>query len=435
MRFLFAFFLLSTLFAFSASAQNAINSGSIYSRLGLGERVDAMTSQAAGMGKAGVALHSPFATPLYNPALLADQQLVRISTGADLTTTSISDGSGTTATLSDVTFRGFQASLPLLNRKLGVGFGFQPYSRSNYYIVQEEELISPELPTDTTAYVVNLIGEGGLQEAQIGLGWQVAPWLALGIDGKAVFGVLENVRLTQYAENPANPLGETQVTQRDRHWGFTVGLGALLTARSVLSEGDELSFGAVLTLPTSLQSRRVLTSGVSLDQDTLRTVESGSARIPLQSTFGVAYAPSAVWQFALDVHYEGWGSFESDLPLVGYIPNDPDNQLVDRMRVGGGFQVIPAGNRMDAPFFSRMAYRLGGYMDNGYVTINGNRVSTIAATAGLSLPGFMQSTRFDLGFELGVRGNTDNGMVRDLYFMSSVTINFGERWFLRRRFG
>lgn len=434
MRFLYFVLSLSCVLALPVTAQNAVNSGSIYSRLGLGELADGMSSQAAGMGKAGIALPPYASIGLNNPALLANQELVRISTGANLTATHVKDASGTTANLSDVTFRGLQVSLPLLNRRLGVGAGFQPYTRSNYYLRNEGQLVSPEFPTDTTNYVVNLLGEGGLHEAQIGLGWQITPWLALGASGKAVFGVIENVRLVQY-DNPNGLTDETRLTQRDRHWGFTTNLGALVTARNVLTQQDRLLFGAALTLPANLQSRRTLTAGVSLDQDTLRTVQSGSARIPIQTTVGIAYVPNTSWEFAFDVRYEAWGSFESDLPLVGYIPNDPANQLNDRLRIGGGFQVLPAGNRFDTPFFARTAYRFGGFVDNGYVSINGNRVSTIAATGGLSLPGFIQSTRFDLGFELGVRGNTDNGMVRDLYFVSSVTINFGERWFIRRRFG
>ena len=39
----------------------------------------------------------------------------------------------------------------------------------------------------------------------------------------------------------------------------------------------------------------------------------------------------------------------------------------------------------------------------------------------------------DLGFEVGTRGSTENGLVRDVFARGSFTLNFGERWFIRRR--
>ena len=58
----------------------------------------------------------------------------------------------------------------------------------------------------------------------------------------------------------------------------------------------------------------------------------------------------------------------------------------------------------------------------------------LALTGGLSVPNRLTGARFDLGFELGTRGSTEGVLVRDTFLKGTLTVNFGERWFVRRRF-
>mgnify|MGYP001800764315 FL=1 len=52
---------------------------------------------------------------------------------------------------------------------------------------------------------------------------------------------------------------------------------------------------------------------------------------------------------------------------------------------------------------------------------------------GLSLPALIPTASFDLNLEVGQRGDAEGLLVRDTFLKASATINFGERWFLRRR--
>jgi hypothetical protein len=105
---------------------------------------------------------------------------------------------------------------------------------------------------------------------------------------------------------------------------------------------------------------------------------------------------------------------------------------------------LPAGADRSRAYFARTAYRLGGYYDRTYFNATelaadgtslgvGEAITTLAVTGGLSLPAVFPTARFDLGFEVGTRGTTDRGLVRDLFIKGSATINFGERWFRERR--
>lgn len=108
--------------------------------------------------------------------------------------------------------------------------------------------------------------------------------------------------------------------------------------------------------------------------------------------------------------------------------------MQDRVRFSGGFEVLPAGRDQLAPFLSRTAYRLGGYMDRSYVDpIADANLVTYAITGGVSLPALFSGTRLDINMEVGTRGTTETGLVRDVFYRLSASVNIGERWFEQRR--
>jgi len=433
MRGISLFVFITLLVAPPVVAQGTGTSGSIYSRFGLGERVEFPSSQGAMMGGAGVAIRSSAYSNLTNPALWSDGNLVRLSFGAEVQGLRAEDASGDQSRLTAGHVSGFQVTVPLYQDRLGVSASLRPYTRSNYRVVRLGTLIEPDFPADTVDYRVNLEGDGGLQEAQLGFGARVAPWLAVGVSGRALFGIVEQRQRTEYL--PPAGFGETTVAQRTRMWGFGGTVGAVGTATGVLGRNDVLSIGAALTLPTSLSARRVTILGATLDQDTLRTERSGEATIPLALNAGVGYMPNARWHLAADVRYEPWTNFESDFAFTGYNPATATNELRDRLRIGGGAQFTPAGTDRNAPYLARTAYRFGAYYDQGYFSPRNQDISTIALTGGVSLPGLLPGARFDLGFEAGTRGTTNEGLVQDLFLKGTATINFGERWFIRRQFG
>lgn len=425
--------LLATLAAEPLYAQTPSNSGSVYSRFGVGERVGFGSSQSQQMGVAGTAIRSTTYTGLNNPALWSDQQLVQLVFAAQVQGIRAEDASGATSGLASGDVSAFQFSVPVYENRLGVTLAYRPYSRVNYLVRTEDILNEPSLPQDTIGYRVNLEGDGGLHQIDLGFGYRVSRHLSVGASGFARFGLLEDRQRTEFA--PATGLGESRTTRRTRAYGFGATLGAVASTTGLLGEQDALSVGASLTLPTRMELDRVRTLGFSLDEDTLRVPSSGSATLPLVLNAGVSYVPNARWLLAADVLYEPWSGFESDLSFGGYSATTGESVLRDRLRVGGGVQATPAGTNRSAPYLARASYRFGGYMEQSYVAPLDQDVTTLALTGGVSLPGVFPGARFDLGLEGGTRGTTESGLVRDLFIKGTVTLNFGERWFVRRRFG
>jgi len=83
-----------------------------------------------------------------------------------------------------------------------------------------------------------------------------------------------------------------------------------------------------------------------------------------------------------------------------------------------------------------IAYRLGVYTDRAYVSpMEGQSIRSVGITGGLSLPSLVPGTTIDLNVDVGQRGQSDAGLVKDRYIRFGLNINFGERWFDRLPLG
>lgn len=412
----------------AALAQGQNNYGSIYSRYGLGERLDFGSSQAEMLGGAQTALRSTIYNGLGNPAVWSDQTVTSFSAAVGLSgvrSTDATAAEASRATAGDVA--GLQLGVPLLPARLGLTIAYRPYSRVNYRTSVPGTLVTED---DTTDYALNQEGGGGLQRISGGLGLRLGQAVQVGASADVVFGTFEYLQRTTFT---ASTFAETRQSRATRLRGVTATLGAAVTTRALANEDDALTAGLAFTLPTHLRGVRTLTLGESLDRDTLASETRGETTLPLIARGGLSYRSGGRWTAAVDALYEPWSSFESEFSVGGYDEAAGVNDLHDRLRVGGGVEVLPAGRSRNAGFLARTSYRLGAYGERGLYAPSGQSVSTMALTGGVSIPNRVSGARFDLGFEVGTRGSTDGDLVRDVFARGSLTLNFGERWFVRRR--
>ncbi|WP_420457564.1 hypothetical protein [Rubrivirga sp.] len=419
----------------SAAAQGQNNYGSIYSLYGLGERVEFGSSQSTMLGNGAAALRSGSYVNLSNPALWSDQALTTFSAGASIATVraedALTEGTsvGTAGDLSSL-----HLGLPLIPSRLGLTLAYRPYSRVNYRAAVDDSL---SVEGEMAPYTLNQEGAGGLQQLSAGLGLRLGSAVQVGASADVIFGNQELLQRTQFDDRLA--YAETRQARVTRLRGVTATLGAAVTARALARDDDALTVAGALTLPTDLGGSRTVTLGESLDRDTLRAPDGslsldGDVRLPLSARAGVTYLSGLRWLATLDASYEPWSAFESTLPVGGFDPGQGLDQLRDRVRVGGGVEVTPAGRDRRAGVFQRSSYRIGGYAERGLYAPAGQDVTTVALTGGVSIPNRLTGARIDLGLEAGTRGSAEGVLVRDTFLKGTVTLNFGERWFVQRRF-
>lgn len=427
------FILLKVLLVFAIGTAQAQSSsdGSVYSRFGLGELNTFISSQAQAMGGVGIGSRSFTYVNYSNPASWSDQILTRASAGFNFYSISISDAADNVSRLTTGTLAAIQFSFPIKERKLGVGLSFAPYSRMNYRVQEEGELITDQKTGEISTYEIKYEGSGGLQEIKAGLGYRVNSNLSVGVNANIIFGIIKNGRRTSFIDDG---FSATNVATSTRLHGISGTLGALLTLPNFLKQDGQLSIGAALSLPTTLQGTRVNTIGAGLDSDTLGVKVEGNLDLPLGLGVGLAYySGNNRWILLFDSEYEPWSRFTSEFNFPGYTPTGTSN-FSDKFRIGGGFEFLPAGSDLLASFFRRTGYRLGFYYDQAYVSPDMSvDLKTLAVTGGLSLPALYSGTRLDINIEVGTRGTTDRGLVRDMFYKFSVNVNIGERWFQRQQ--
>ena len=443
----------ATLLLLTAAAAQAQGSysGSIYSRYGLGERASTASAQGAAMGGGGIGLVSLSYVQVGNPATLAEQILTRATAGAYVQTLDAEDGAGRSGRRAEGVLTSVEFAFPIVRQRVGVGLRFLPTTRVAYGASRTGQLVTPESATgdDTLRYRVAYQGSGGVNTLDGGVGVALGAQrnILLGASVGVRFGLIEDGRRTTFVSASGNALSayaEQNAVTTTRVSGVTGTVGAVARFDSLGgTAGRRLNVGATLTLPTRLSGRRTLTLGESLDRDTLATSAKGSMTMPLEAAVGIAFSPSPRWTTVLDARYEPWGAFESDFALPGYGTACPSGQVCttptastfsDRIRVSGGFEFLPAGNSPFASFWRRTAYRLGAYVDRGYVAAQDDQtLTTVAVTGGLSFPSLLFGSRADLNAEVGQRGEATGALVRDRYVRLGLVFSFGERWFDRPR--
>ena len=408
------------------------NDGSLYSRFGLGQLEHFSSSQSAAMGGSGHGVHSLGYVNFANPGSWSDQILTRASAGFTYQNIRISDAGENESRLSSGYLNSVQFGFPILERKLGIAFGFAPFSRVGYGVREPGTLIVPGEAPDTVDYSVNFEGSGGVQQIVGGLGYRLNNNFSIGASVHGFFGIIDNGRRTSFFPSASGPeFVETNVSVTTQLTGVTATLGALFSTTRILRGNDLLTVGAAFTLPTTLSAERVRTLGEELNRDTLGVAVDGDVELPWRLAGGLAYFPSPRLTFSAGGRYEPWTDFRSNLSFPG-IEAGSTETLSDYLQLGAGVEFIPAGTDLLAPYLTRIGYRIGFYYDRSYVSPEPDvDITTAALSAGLSLPTMLSGTRLDINMEVGRRGSTEQGLVEDMYYRLSANVNIGERWFLK----
>lgn len=407
--------------------------GTIYSRFGVGDRYAFSSPQVAALGGgSGVSLHGLNYTSFANPASWSDQLLTRAVMGARLEMLRSEDERNEQSELFAGGLNAVHFAFPILDNRLGVGLGFTPFSRTNYHVLESGLQLERPLEETPSNYEVNYEGRGGLQTITVGAGYKLLESLRVGARLDFVFGVLEDAERYTFEGEPIAPINLTTSTRLS---GTTATFGILYDRSALLGEDDNLAFGAALSLPTELSGRQFQTLGESLDRDTLfvgaRKEIEGDADLPLRLDVGASYRPDARWLLLADLLYAPWGDFSTTFTRARFAESR-FGAYHDRLRISGGVEFLPAGDRPSTAFLRHVAYRLGGFYDTGYVDPAPEPgIETYGVTAGLSLPAPVTGTRLDIHVTAGQRGSLSGDLVRDRFVELSLSVNIGERWFQR----
>lgn len=467
-------------------AQGQQGSGSPYSAYGFGDLAGTSQTVQAMMGGVGIALADPFGVSHANPA--SYPYLLHTTFEAGVAVRNLAyDTDAISSRGRNTRMQGLTLGVPFAKGRWGIALGVNPVSTVGYKIT---ETAAVEGGTASLVYA----GSGGLNRAFVGAGHMI--WqrndsvnrdakITMGANLDYLFGTVEGSRKVYYpsgngyynssitsslvVRSPVASIGlqladdlvglhrarQRMTARKDRLRKqdakkemdlLNAGRDPAQRPKLVLprGEGEALRFrlGLSLELPASLSARSttlannfvVGSTGVEFPRDTASFIDgaTGTLEIPLQLGAGFAVYNNH-WTLALEHRRRDWSQLRTNVEGYG-----TTGTLNNGASYAFGASYRPSGSDR-GNFITGATFRMGLRYAEDYINVNGRDLSQIGLSLGLSLPvmGSNTRSRINIGTELGQRGTTSDGLLReryaDLYLGIAITPDLREQWFKKRR--
>lgn len=389
--------------------------GSVYSRFGLGDLIFSNSARQLGLGGLGYSLYDKDYLNLNNPGSWTVLNNVKFSIGLISNLRSLSDGQNS-AFYSNTNFSGFELGFPL-EKELGLSLvlGLSPYSFVNYET--KEETTDIEFGKLSQLYS----GGGSLSKFFFGLSYKLPFDISFGatlnyyvgdINYKSslVFEDLTNFTNANYNED-----------NKYRGMGTTIGLiSPDLSTLLGLNNFSNLRLAVSYEWHGKLNSNVTLSNLTSIGEINL-TTDNYKIQLPNKFNMGLTFNFDNNYLFIFDFFNQPWGEF-SQKGLSNIYFKDLNIYSL-------GFEYSQT-IRKYATFWELVKYRFGLSYEMSQYSIKNNDIDQYNIHTGISFPLGIENS-IDLGFMYGIRGTNNFNIVKENIFKASVTLNFGELWFIR----
>lgn len=302
--------------------------------------------------------------------------------------------------------------------------GLTPYSSLGYLIYDEQVLDNIGLVN----YVYE--GYGGLNQVYFGSSFTFFDKLSLGFNAAYLFGTLNYDKVVDFPDSlhvSSFRLGNNMVVH---DFLFTLGL----QYSGKLNDDISITIGGIFNNTTDLKATTDLlgvsyfvgNDNVDFVKDTVVFIqdETYKVRFPMGYGAGIAIEDTDHWLVGADYQFQRWSDFTS----FG-ISDSLANSM--RFSIGGYFK--PQGSGIEK-YWEKIQYRFGFRYQKTFLTLRNNQINEFGATFGVGLPLRGNKSTFNLAFEAGQGGTTNNGLIKESFFRFTLGIAIYERWFIKRKF-
>ena len=392
-------------------AQNGTTSP--YSFFGIGEIKFKGTAENRSMGGMGVFSDSIHLN-IQNPASVANLKLVNFASGGSykyVDQITETDSQYATATTLDY----FALGIPM--GKFGASFGILPYTTVGY-----------KLESEIDGNITQYTGTGGMNKVFLALAYQITRNFNFGIDANYNFG---NVERKAIVIEEDLLLGNRENVKSDL-LGFNFNFGA--EYKGMINDYLQLTTTATYSPATKftikgfreISSVLVSSSGAIIPFDTREeTLDNVEVTFPSQFTIGAGIGSPKRWFIGGQYTNAKTSNFNDPTLNFGTVDFIDSN----RYRIGGFF--IPRYTSMTS-YWHRVVYRLGARYEENGLNVRGEDINEYGISFGVGLPIGRLFSNINVGFELGSRGTTNNGLVKENFFSTFISLSLNDRWFEKR---
>lgn len=403
------FIIIAMLLAVTCShADNGSNSP--YSRYGLGLLSDQSLGINRQMGGLGYGLRSHSYINILNPASFAqaDTLTMLFEAGFSLQNVNFKEGSRR-INAKNASFD-YVAIQFRVRKNLGLSAGFLPYSTVGYSFSTTSNQGANEVSTNSYS------GSGGVYQPYIGLGWQPAKWLSVGVMGSYIYGDITHEVGIDFANST-----DRSKTYNVSMKSYKVDFGVQFATK--LGSKNDIVIGATYSLGHDLNAKTRITEATA-DSTFTKNLKGG---FELPHTFGVGFAYTYNDRLKLGADYtlQQW----STSSFFGL------DKGIDRSKISVGAEYAPG--RLSSNIFKMITYRAGAYYAQPYTELDGKKgCEEYGVSAGISLP-FLNNNNRSSHATLHLSGQfihmepKSAGMIAENYFRINLGITFNESWFMK----
>jgi hypothetical protein len=379
--------------------------GSTYSAFGLGDVLESHSAAFDGVGGSSLASTSEYAVNIANPAAWNAPRSTRFQLGFNFRQFVNTNARGLTIAQNGGFLQGFTSVFAIdTTRGISAGFGVVPVSNVQYSYSLNQTFVGG---TQTSTLYRGL---GGMSGLYLGGAYQILPKLHLGIKGQYNFGTIEREIRTE-ASSVLNE-GRTIITD--------VFNGATGTLGLQYSGIQNLTIGAVFGLSTPLETRTERQYTFSASVPNVTETVTGTTQLPLELGLGIEYRAGRFTLLA--------DAVTKDFSTFNFRTREQSNvsfRRSNRFSIGLAFS---GENTYSASFLETLGYSIGGGYHQQYYQISGRGIDEIYGSIGVQIP-VARRVFFDLAATIGVRGTTENNLIRETFGRFTFSVNVGEIWF------
>ena len=392
-----------------------------YSTQGVGNLTRPGLVHNHSMGGIGVGTGSGLNINYANPAMLYKNTLSSFDVAFSFErTTQRRSNESAVVTQGGINYGVF--AFPLIANRWSAALGVMPYSTVGYR--QEEELTDGNGPSARRVRE----GSGGLNLVSFSHGVRIYKNLAVGVRLGYLFGGITETRsIALTGTSGLTSVYEDQLyysdvlTEPSIYFGQKIGKRTSLNLGVVYQPATQVRATKDVTFSSQVPGARSPVPGQDIPTDPRQR----EVRLPQKLSAGLSIDQYLKYTVGVDVTYQAWEAFES-------YETGQNEGMQNSFGLAAGGQYIPDATSVNS-YLARVAYRLGGHYRNLPFAVSGQQITEFGIDFGLSLP-VSNLSSINLAFEVGTRGTTEQGLIRENYARATLGVTFNDRWFIRRKF-
>lgn len=421
--------ILITLLTVASLGVMAQNNFLPYSQFGFGELDNGFYNRTSGMAETGIAYRSNRFLINNNPASYSALTNQYFTMELSLRGSFI-DYAGQPVTAAgnesgDLTFRRLVMGIKAA-KWWGTSIGLVPYSTQNYefnvpyYVQGSNQAVANQYTT----------GHGSVNKAYWAHSFEFWHHLSLGVEAGYIFGDLNQKTILQNSLTGASDASTTNdiFVQNLR---MTYGLQLY----GHLGKKLDYTLGGVYSQKAALLASPNKSVGTGTDSLTatggggLYNAQGADYYMYLPNTYGggfsVTYKHKYTWTG--DYKYSDWNGVQRENTYPGQ-----DYNIISSERGSLGFEV--SKKRAFYNNLVELSYiQAGLYYGKDYLQINGRQLHDMGVTVGFGVNSLKTPLAYNVILNYGIKGTTQNDLIRENYINLTFVINYGSVWFTKGR--